>query len=134
MIFYRKLFLKRIVFFDDILTDEGQMLPQERLFRLYDINSNDYFRLQGIFFACSKMDIPKIKFTPRSKNDVIMDIVLPPELLRSNQIKSKQFYDMLIREKYECPISTFRIQNRYLISDKEYCHLLVRLFLQLLLM
>ena len=95
------------------------MIPQESLIRLYNINLNDYFRLQGIFSAFSKLDIPKIIYTPRFKDDVILDIVLPPELLCSNQIKSKQFYDVLIREKYERPLSTFRIQNRYLVSDKE---------------
>ena len=65
------------------------------------------------------MKIPKIVYTQRFKNDVTTDIILPPELLCFNQIKSKQFYDVLITEKYERPISTFRIQNRYGVSEKE---------------
>ena len=52
MIFYRKLFLKRIVFFNDILTEGGQLIQEGDLKRLFNLDTNDCFRLPvgNIFF------------------------------------------------------------------------------------
>ena len=119
MIFFRKLFKKRIVFINDILTEDGQLKHQDEMKRLFNLDANDYFRLQGVFSSFSKKKIPQIVYSKRFKDDVISDIILPTEVLQFNRIRSKQFYDVLVAEKYERPLSTFRLKNRYDVTDKE---------------
>ena len=127
MIFFRKLFLKRIVFFNDILTEGGQLKQMDEMKRLFNLDANDYFRLQGVYYSLSEMKIPKIIYAREFQNDVISSIILPPELIHFTHLRSKHFYDILVAEKYEQPVSTFRIKNRYDISDKELS--LARLFI-----
>ena len=120
MIFFRKLFIKRMVFFSDILTKGGNLKEQDDMKRLFELDANDYFRIQGVYSSLSKINnIPKIVYTNPFKNDITSNIILPPELIFFNRIKSKQFYDLLVAEKYECLVSTFRLKNRYDVSDKE---------------
>ena len=119
LIFFRKLFLKRIVFFNDILTEGCNLKQWDEMKRLFDLEANDYFRLQGVYSSFLKTNIPKISYKDSFKNEVISNIIFPVELLQLNKIKSKHFYDLLVAEKYECPISTFRLKNRYDTSDKE---------------
>ena len=40
-------------------------------------------------------------------------------MLQFNRIRSKQFYDVLVAEKYERPLSTFRLKSRYDVTDTE---------------
>ena len=46
MIFFRKLFIKRMVFFSDILTERGNLKQQGDMKRLFELDANDYFRIQ----------------------------------------------------------------------------------------
>ncbi|XP_041481749.1 uncharacterized protein LOC121428924 [Lytechinus variegatus] len=119
IIFFRKLFLKRIVFFNDILTEGCTLRRLDEMKRLFDLNANDYFRLQGVYSALLKTKFSKISYTDSFKNAAISNVILPVELVQLNKIKSKHFYDLLVAEKYERPVSTFRLQNRYHVSDKE---------------
>ena len=100
MIFFRKVFIKRMVFFIDILTEGGNLKQLDDMKRLFELDANDYFRIQGVYSSLSKIIISKIVYTKPFKNDITSNICLPPELIFLNRIQNKQLYDMLVAEKY----------------------------------
>ena len=48
-------------------------------------------------------------------------VIIPEIILQRPVIKSRIFYKILIDAKYETPVSNFRLQNRYNLTEQDIC-------------
>ena len=119
-VFYKRMFDKGICFLHQLVTTEGSCKSFQILKNEFDINNNDYFRIQGIHTATKKSVNLCIQNPGENVEQGVQGEIVIPECFRLiSNLKSRHFYKTLIEMKYETPVSNFRLYSKYEMSDQE---------------
>ena len=124
MIFYRKMFDKGIYYIHQIITPEGTCKNLQLLKDDFDVDGSDYLRLGGICCAAKKniAEYLVLNVNEEFERDVNQRIIVPQCLRLIPRLKSRHFYKILIDLKYETPISTFRMQSKFDMTEQDICN------------
>lgn len=119
--FYSKLFDKGIYHIHQIITPDGRYEDFQLLKEKFDIDGSDYLRLRGIYCAAKRNIEEYLAMNINEEYEQIVNyrIITPHCLQLIPHLKSRHFYKILIESKYEKPISTFRMQLKFDMTEED---------------
>ena len=122
-LFSKTMFQKGICFLYQIFTPDMHCRTFQSLNDEFGIDANDYFRIQSIVSIVKKYKgLQTFTFSEDFKTEIQEKVIIPEIILQRPAIKSRIFYQILIDAKYETPVSSFRLHNRYNLTEQDICN------------
>ena len=119
-LFFRTMLQKGICFLHQLFTPSMHCRTFKSMKDEFGIDANDYLRIQSIVSIVKKNKrLQTFTFSEDFKTEMQEKVIIPKIIMQRPVIKSKLFYKILIDAKYETPVSNFRLQNRYNLTEQD---------------
>ena len=117
---FKTMLQKGLCFLHQIFTADMHSKTFRSLKEEFDINANDFLRIQSIVSIVKKHNgFQTFTFSEDFKIKVQQKVIIPEVIMQRPVIKSKHFYKILVDAKFETPVSNFRLQNKYNLTEQD---------------